>query len=119
MAMNYSILQPEEVVELDALSRSLGNVPFFPSQCSASLLRDNGGIVGFAAVQGAVHAAGSWIKEKYRGNGYTYRLRQMLEDSLREQGVRVYFAIPNNDAEKTLFAKYGPVTEKIVQVKEI
>jgi hypothetical protein len=119
VAMKYSILREDEVVELDALSRSLGNVPFLPNQCSASILRDKGEIIGFAAVQAAVHAAGSWIKEDYRGKKYTYTLRKMLEDNLRSQGIKVYFAIPGNDIEKMLFAKYGPVTEKLVQVKEV
>src|SRR5258708_791546 len=117
--MEYSTLQTDQLAELDALSRSLGNVPFLPGQCSASLLRDGREIIGFAAVQAAVHAAGSWIKPSHRGKGHTYKLRELLEQKLRDEGIKVYFAIPANDFEKTLFAKYGPVVEKTVQVREL
>lgn len=110
---------PGDVHRLSALSVSLGNVPLFHGQCAASLLVDAGEIVGFAATQTAHHAAGSWVKEEFRRKGYTYELRRCLEDELHKAGVPVYFSIPNTWFEKRLFAKYGPVTERVVQVKTL
>lgn len=115
--MECRAIRPEETAALSALSQALGNVPFFKEQCEASVLLDAGGIVGFAAAQVAWHAAGSWIAEPLRRRGHTYELRKCLEDSLRSRGVRVYFSLPRDEFEQSLFAKYGPVSESLVQVK--
>src|SRR5260370_11458674 len=102
-----------DMKKLSDLYVSLGNVPFILGQCAASLLVDDDEIVGFAAAQSAWHAAGSWMKEEHRRQGKTYELRNCLDNELRRLGIKVYFAIPNNDFERQLFAKYGQVTEHI------
>lgn len=104
---------------LSELSVSLGNVPFILGQCKASLLMDAGQIVGFAAVQSAQHAAGSWVKEEYRRGGHTYGLRRCLENEMRRAGIGVYFSIPGSESERQLFAKYGAVDERLIQVKKL
>src|SRR5712664_596602 len=108
-----------DMKKLSDLSVSLGNVPFMLGQCLASLLIEEDEIAGFAAVQSAWHAAGSWVKEEHRKQGHTYELRNCLDTELRRLGTKVYFAIPGNDFEKTLFAKYGHTTEHTVQVRHL
>lgn len=106
--------------ELDKLSRSLGNTPLIPDLSLASIMREgNGDIIGFASVQTALHASGSWIRPDHRGHRYTYELRKLLEVDLKGKGIQVYFSVPGTDFERILFAKYGPVKEKIVQVREL
>lgn len=117
--MEVRLATPEDLNELSKLSVSLGNVPFFPGQCVASLLADGDEIVAFAAAQSAWHAAGSWVKEEHRRQGHTYALRHSLENELRRQGIKVYFALPGNDFERALFQKYGTVTEHAVQVRHL
>ena len=108
-----------DIKELSKLSVSLGNVPFFVGQCKAALLLDDDKIIGFAAVQSAWHAAGSWVHEDHRKQRHTYELRNCLDNELRKEGVKVYFALPSSDFEKELFAKYGHMTEQIVQVRHL
>jgi len=117
--VRVEILEGDKIAELDALSRSLGNTPLLSHSALASVMRDKEEIIGFAAVQSALHAAGSWINPAHRGQKYTYALRAMLEDEMKAKGFRVYFALPGNEFERTLFAKYGPVKEQVVQVKEL
>ena len=110
--MEIRLATTSDIEKLSKLSVRLGNVPFFPSQCKASLLLDDEGeIAGFVAVQIAWHAAGSWVREDHRKQGRTYELRRC--------GIGVYFAIPSNDFEKQLFAKYGHVTESFGQVRHL
>jgi hypothetical protein len=113
------IARGDAIRELSEFSVSVGNVPFRVGLSVASILREEGKIIGFAAVQAACHAAGSYIVPSHRHQGLTYQLRTALEDELRAKNVPMYFAIPGNDFEKMLFAKYGPVTEKLAQVKEL
>jgi acetyltransferase (GNAT) family protein len=118
--MKLEILEGAKIEELDKLSRSLGNTPLISGSSLASVMRDeNGTIVGFASVQTALHASGSWISPGYRRNGYTYELRRLLESDMRAKKIPVYFAFPGNDFEKELFRKYGSVTERLAQVKEL
>ena len=117
--MECRLASQPEIEKLSKLSVSLGNVPFFKDQCIASLLVDDEEIIGFAAVQTAWHAAGSWVKEDHRKQGHTYRLRSSLENELRRKGIGVYFAIPGDDFEKQLFAKYGQVTEHLMQTRHL
>lgn len=117
--MEVRLFQPSEIEKLSKLSVSLGNVPFFSGQVKAAILLDEKEIVGFAAVQSAWHAAGSWVKEEHRKQGHTYDLRNCLDNELRRNGIKVYFALPGNDFEKQLFAKYGHVTEQTVQVRHL
>jgi hypothetical protein len=119
--MDCRLATEKEIQELSKLSVRLGNIPFFPGQCVASVLveAEADEIVGFAAVQSAWHAAGSWMHEDHRRKGRTYDLRHCLENELRRKGIGVYFAIPGNDFEKELFAKYGTVTEHTVQVRHL
>lgn len=113
--MEVRLATEEEIKKLSALSVRLGNVPFIPGQAIVSIMEHGDGdkkeVVGFAAVQTALHAAGSWVKEEFRRKGYTYQLRQALDNELRQRGFSVYFALPGSDFEKHLFAKYGQVTE--------
>ena len=113
------IARGDVIQELSEFSVSVGNVPLREGVSVASILRENGKILGFAAVQAACHAAGSYIAPDHRHQGLTYQLRKALEDELKLQCVPMYFAIPHNDFEKMLFGKYGPVAEKLVQVKEL
>src|SRR6266436_5502419 len=92
-----------DIKELSELSVRLGNIPLLPGQSKAALLLDDEEIIGFAAVQSAWHAAGSWIKEEHRKQGHTYRLRSYLDNELRKAGIKVYFALPGSDFEKMLF----------------
>lgn len=121
--MEVRIATAEEVVKLSKLSVSLGNVPFFPSQATVALLEHGEGeekeIVGFAAVQGAVHAAGSWVKPEFRRQKHSYDLRHALDNELRRRGFSIYFALPRNDFQKQLFQKYGTVTEHLVQIRHL
>jgi len=118
--MTFEILSGLSIAELDKLSRELGNIPLLAGSSISSIMRDDAGkIKGFASVQTAVHASGSWVDLKYRRQRHTYTLREVLEDELRRLRVPVYFSIPQNDFEKSLFAKYGAVEEKIVQVKKL
>jgi hypothetical protein len=117
--MNIEIIEGPQIVELDKLSRSLGNVQLIPGASLASILRDGERIVGFACVQAAFHAAGSWVHPDYRGKKYTYSLREMLESGMLTKGIPVYFSFPKNDFERLLFAKYGPVKEQTAQIKEL
>jgi len=117
--MKYEVIPPEQIEDLSRLSVSLGNVPFFPGQCAISVMKEGNEVLGFAAAQTATHAAGSWIHEDYRRMGHTYELRKLLEIDLWAKGIPVYFAVPQNDFEKQLFAKYGPVTEATVQIRKL
>lgn len=121
--MEVRIATPEEIRKVSELSVRLGNIPFLPNQSMVALLEDENEkgkeIVGFAAVQNAVHAAGSWVKEEYRRKGYTYQLRSALDNELRRLGFPVYFAFPRNDFEKQLFAKYGLVIEHQAQIRHL
>jgi hypothetical protein len=117
--MEVRIATEEEIQNLSWMSVSLGNVRFLPGQAVVALLEHDKKIVGFAAVQAAVHAAGSWVKEEFRRKGHTYELRQCLDNELRSRGIPVYFAFPNTDFEKHLFAKYGTVTEHLAQVRHL
>lgn len=113
------ILEGLRIAEVDRLSRSLGNTPLLPGCAVASIMRAGDEIVGFASVQTALHASGSWIHPDYRKKGFTYELRKLLEADLRGKGIQVYFSFPNTDFERALFAKYGPVKEQMAQVKEL
>jgi GNAT superfamily N-acetyltransferase len=113
------IASGDVIKELSDFSVSVGNVRLHKGMSVASVLREEGRIIGFAAAAAACHAAGSYVAPSHRHQGLTYQLRKALEDELRTQGVPMYFAVPANDFEKMLFAKYGPVTEKLAQVKEL
>ena len=117
--MNVRIATASEIQRLSNLSRALGNVPFFNEQAIVAFAEQEGKIIGFAATQTAQHAAGSWVKEEYRRKGLTYEMRHALDSELRDRGFQVYFAMPKNDFEKHLFAKYGTVTEDTVQVRHL
>lgn len=117
--MEVRIAKPEEIEKLSQLSVRLGNVPFLPNQAIVAVLEDDKEIVGFAAVQNAVHAAGSWVKEEHRRKGHTYEMRHALDNELRTRGFGVYFALPASDFEKHLFSKYGQVTESLVQIRHL
>lgn len=117
--MEVRIATQAEIEKLSALSTRLGNVPFLKDQAIVALLEDGEEIVGFAATQNAQHAAGSWVKEKFRRRKHSYELRVCLDNELRRRGIPVYFALPQSDFEKHLFAKYGPVTEHTVQVRHL
>lgn len=117
--MNVRAATLEEIDHVSNLSQFVGNVPLCPWQSSAALLLDGKDIVGFAATNLQHHAAGSWVKEKYRGKGHTYEMRKALENELRRQGVHFYFSVPNSDFEQELFAKYGPVEDRLAQVKRL
>lgn len=108
-----------DIPGLSVLSVSLGNVPFTPGHTVASLLVEGEQVLGFAAAATALHAAGSWVHPLHRGKGWTHLLRADLEDEMRKLGVPFYFSIPNNDFEKELFKKYGPVDERLVQVRKL
>lgn len=119
MSLECRLASEKEIKALSDLSVKLGNIPFFPGQCVASVLVDEEEVIGFAAIQNAYHAAGSWVHEDHRLQGRTYELRACLENELRRKGIGVYFAIPGNKFEKQLFAKYGTVTEHIVQTRHL
>ena len=121
--MEVRIASPEETKKLSRLSVLHGNVPFLPGQSIISVLEDGEGdekqIIGFAAVQTALHAAGSWVEEKHRRQNHSYELRHALDQELVRRGFAVYFAFPGNDFEKHLFAKYGTVTEQLAQIRHL
>ena len=117
--MNVRIAKPQEIEKLSKLSTSRGNIPFVRGQAIISLAEDKGEIVGFAAVQNALHAAGSWVKEDYRRKKLTYEMRAALDNELRAQGFSVYFAFPATDFERHLFAKYGQVIEHLAQIRHL
>lgn len=117
--MNIRIASPAETKAVSELSVKLGNVPLFPGQSVVAFIEHEDEIAGFAAVQTAQHAAGSWVKEEFRKQKHSYELRHALDAELRRRGIPVYFALPRTDFEKHLFAKYGPVTEHLVQVRHL
>jgi len=117
--MEVHIATPEEIRALSELSVRLGNVPFIARQSIVAVLEHAKEIIGFAAVQNAQHAAGSWVKEEFRRQKLTYELRQALDQELRQRGFSVYFALPRGDFEKHLFAKYGTVTEHLAQIRHL
>jgi hypothetical protein len=121
--MEVRIATPQELANLGKISVSLGNVPFLPDQSIVALLEHGEGkdkeVVGFAAVQNAQHAAGSWVKEEFRRQKYSYELRHALDNELRRRGFSVYFALPGNAFEKQLFAKCGTVTEHAAQIRHL
>lgn len=117
--MNVVIATPQQITKLSELSVRLGNIPLFPDQSIAAILEDKNEIVGFATVQSAWVAAGSWVKEEYRRQRLTYEMRQALDNELRRRGITVYLAIPGNDFDKALFAKYGHTTEHLAQVRHL
>lgn len=117
--MKVRIASVAETKAVSELSVKLGNVPLFPGQSIISLIEANDEIVGFAAVQTAQHAAGSWVKEDLRRQKLSYHLRMALDNEMRRRGIPVYFAMPQSDFEKHLFQKYGPVTEHLVQVRHL
>lgn len=117
--MEVRIATPEEMQALSQLSVRLGNVPFIKDQAIVAVLEHNKETVGFAAVQNAQLAAGSWVKEEHRKQKHSYELRQCLDQELRRRGFSVYLALPRTDFEKFLFAKYGPVTEQTVQIRHL
>ena len=121
--MKVRIAKPEEIEKLSALSVARGNVPFDSGQSIISVLEhQNKGeneIIGFAAVQTALHAAGSWVDEKYRMKKHSYELRRVLDRELERRGFSVYFAFPANEFQKHLFAKYGTVVEHLAQIRHL
>lgn len=117
--MEVRIASPEEIEKVSALSVSKGNVRFLKEHAVVALLEHNDELVGFAAAQHAFHAAGSWVKEEHRRQRHSYEMRQALDHELRMRGAPVYFALPQSDFEKHLFAKYGTVTEQLVQIRQL
>lgn len=117
--MEVHIATPEEMPRLSDLSISLGNIAFLTGQSIVAVLKREEEILGFAAVQNALHAAGSWVKETERRKGYSYALRSALDDELRRRGYGVYFAMPGNKFEQQLFRKYGPVEDRLIQVRTL
>lgn len=141
--MQIRIATPEEIRTIGRLSVRLGNVPFLPGQAIVAVMtRDrvtlnatdskrfgdgqtepdfdqDEQILGFAAVQNALHAAGSWVKEEFRRKGHSYELRNCLDNELRRRGFSVYFALPGSDFEKHLFTKYGQVTDHPAQIRHL
>lgn len=121
--MEVRIATAEETQKISQLSVRLGNLPFFSGQSIVALLeheiQGKPEIVGFAAVQNAQLAAGSWVKEEFRRQKHSYELRQCLDNELRARGIPVYLALPRTDFEKHLFAKYGTVTEHAAQVRHL
>jgi hypothetical protein len=121
--MEVRIATPDEIEKLSKLSVSLGNVPFVRDQAIVAVLeyeiQGKKEIVGFAAVQNAVHAAGSWVKEEFRRQKHTYQMRAALDNELRRRGFSVYFALPADEFEQHLFSKYGQVTEHLAQIRHL
>jgi hypothetical protein len=116
---NIKLARAEDIQKISALSVRLGNIPLFPGQSIVSFFEDEEGIAGFAAVQSAWHAAGSWVKENHRRHGFTYEMRDVLDNEMRHRGIRVYFSLPEKDFERELFAKYGHVIEQTAQVRHL
>ena len=119
LLIKFEIATLDEIPDLSRLSVSLGNIPLIPGQSNASVVRMGAEIVGFAAVQAAAHTAGSWVHPDWRRQGVSRHLRIVLENDMRQRGITHYFSIPGNDFERQLFAKYGPVSEHVVQIKEL
>jgi len=117
--MEVRIATPEEIAKISAYSASKGNSPFYPTESIVAFLEHEKEILGFAGVQKALHAAGSFVDEKHRKQGHSYELRRALDNELRRRGFQVYFAFPNTDFEKHLFAKYGIVTEHLAQIRHL
>jgi hypothetical protein len=121
--MQVRIASPEETQKLSQLSVAHGNIPFLSGQAIIAVLeeqeKDEKNIIGFAAVQTALHAAGSWVEEKHRKQKHSYELRHCLDGELKRRGFTVYFALPASDFEKALFAKYGAVTEHLAQIRHL
>jgi len=109
----------DEIAKVSKLSVSLGNVPFDKDSSIVATLVHDDDIIGFAAARLCWTAAGSWVNENYRRQGHSYGLRKCLDDELRRRNVQLYIAIPNNDFERTLFSKYGLVTEHVAQVRHL
>ncbi len=117
--MKVRIATPDETEQLNALSLAVGNIPFVRDHSIVAVLEHGEKIVGFAATQEAMHAAGSWIDPAHRRRGLSYRMREALDQELRRRGYPVYFALPNTDFERQLFKKYGPVTERLIEIREL
>jgi hypothetical protein len=123
--MEVRIASPEETQKLSQLSVKQGNIPFISGQSIIAVLEDPQEkdevkkVTGFAAVQTALHAAGSWIKEEHRHQKHSYELRRVLDKELRRRGFTVYFAFPANPFEQHLFAKYGTVIEHLAQIRHL
>lgn len=126
--MEVRIASPEETQKLSQISVRQGNIPFISGQSIIAVLEDEvtdekgkpqKEILGFAAVQTALHAAGSWVAEKHRRQRHSYGLREALDRELERRGFKVYFAFPANDFEKHLFAKYGTVVEHLAQIRHL
>lgn len=117
--MQIRIATPEEIQKVSAISVRQGNTPFFPEQTIVALLKHEDKIVGFAAAQRAMLAAGSWVAEDHRRQGHSYELRHALDNELRTRGFPIYIAFPRSDFEKHLFAKYGTVTEHLAQIRQL
>jgi hypothetical protein len=115
--LEVRLASAEDTERLSGLSVQLGNIPLLKEHSIAALLEHRGEIIGFAATQSAQHAAGSWVKDQFRRQGYTYALRECLDNELRSRGCPVYFAFPDSDFERNLFAKYGRVTEHLAQIR--
>lgn len=108
-----------DMERLSELSVSIGNIPLKVEDSVAAVIIADNEIIGFAAAQQAWHAAGSWVREDMRRKGITHLLRARLERQLTQRGACHYFSIPNTEFERELFKKYGPVDERIVQVKRL
>jgi hypothetical protein len=117
--LKIRIASPAETKAVSAFPCVSGTCRSFRGQSIVSFLEHDDEIVGFAAVQSAQHAAGSWVKEEFRKQKHSYELRHALDNELRRRAIPVYFALPQSDFEKHLFQKYGPVTEHIVQVRHL
>lgn len=120
--MEIRIATAQEIEQVSKLSLHLGNGALSDRAVVSIMLRpaEKGKeIIGFAAVEPAFHAAGSWVEEKHRKQGHSYQLRACLDNELRSRGLTIYFALPANDFERHLFSKYGPVTETIAQVRHL
>lgn len=117
--MEVRIANPDETEAFSEISVALGNIPFVRNQSIIAVLEHKNELLGFAAAQNALHAAGSWVNPEVRGKKLSYELRRALDDELRRRGFQVYFALPRDDFERSLFAKYGPVTEALVQVRHL
>ena len=107
----------QEIPRLSEFSVKVGNIPFFKDQVIASMMIQDKEILGFAAVQSAWLAAGSWIKEDLRKNGYASEVRKVLDDELRRRNIPIYLSLPTTEFERNLFAKYGHVTERLAQIR--
>lgn len=119
--MECRIARPDEIAAISKQSLSLGNVAFDPDKSIVAVLihSTTNECEGFAAVNSAYIAAGSWIDEVYRGRKLSYEMRACLDNELRRRGVTTYIAVPNKTSEYVLFAKYGSVTDHMAQVRHL